>query len=223
MENKERKFFLSCHDFGFLLPGLDEVLRIKQHYPDFKITCFTIPISKLFFTKENYRSFKKEQYKKWAEIVNSYDWLEIGIHGFSHTYYEMDCSYNGAKVLLKATENLWKEIGLKFKKLFVAPYWQYSYDALNALRDEGYVVGLDRNFPRAIPDGLKTYIYNWSYEEPLPQETIIKGHGHIFSSEGVKNALPDCYNNITKLIPENAKFGFVSELMFSGFLKELNK
>jgi len=214
MPNKT--FFLGVHDFGFLLPGLEELLRIKQHYPNFKITCFTIPISKLFFTRENYRSFTKEKYKRWAEIVNSYDWMEIGLHGFSHTYFEMDVPYDEAKLLLKATENLLKEVGLKYKKLFVAPYWQYSYDALNALRDEDYIVALDRNCPRSIPEGLKTYIYNWSYEEKLSQEAIVKGHGHIFSSKGVKNAIDDCYQNIINQIPQDAQFGFISELASLG-------
>ncbi len=209
---QDKKFYLSIHDFGFLLGGLDNILRIKKHYPDFKITCYTIPISKLFFTKENLQHFKIDKYKKWAEIINSYDWLEIGLHGFSHTYFEMDCQYDKAIELLQASENLWDKIGLKYKKLFVAPYWHYSYDALVALKDKGYVVSLDRNNPRSIPEGLKTFIYNWSVNEKLPKGKIIKGHGHAFKTEGVVNSIDECYENITKQISVNSQFGFVSEL-----------
>lgn len=205
------KFYLDIDDTGFLLPGLEDILAVKKHYKDFKITAFTIPFPAPFFMRENQKQFTKEKYKRWAEIINSYDWMEVAIHGFSHTKAEFDCTYEKANLILKATENLFKEIGLKYVKIFKAPYWQYSYDSLNALKDRGYTVAINRDFPISIPDGLRTYKYNWSYEEPLPNKAmVIKGHGHT-TGKGVKNAMGKCYYNITKQIPDNAKFGFVSE------------
>lgn len=212
-ESQNKTFVLDIDDYGLLLPGIEDILRIKKHYPGFKITCFTIPIPKEFFSKENHKHFNKEKYKKWAEIVNNYDWMEIGIHGFSHTYSEFDCKYQAAEMMLEATKNLWKEVGLKYKKIFRAPYWQYSYDALNALKDKDYTVCLDRNHPIAIPKGLKTYTYNWSLEERAPQTDLIKGHGHAYSTSGVKNGIDLCYQNIIKQIPVGAKFKTISEIL----------
>lgn len=212
---KEKKFYLEADDFGLLLPGLDDLLLLKKHYKDFKITLFTIPFPKEFFYSENQKHFSREKYRKWAEIINSYgDWMEIAVHGFSHTHYEMDTSYEKATTMLTAIENLWDEIGLKYKKIFRAPYWQYSYDALMALKDKGYLVAIDRNYPRPVPAGMKKYMYNWSFEERQipPRVEVVKGHGHVYQTGRVNNAVADCYQNITKIIPAGAKFGFISEL-----------
>ena len=214
------KFYLEIHDYGLLLPGNDNILSIKQHYKNFKLTAFTIPLTKEFFDPENQKHFNKKKYQEWADIVNSYDWLEVGIHGFSHTKGEFDCTYDKAILMIDAWENLFKEVGLKYKKIFCAPYWQYSYDSLHALRDRGYIVSINRNHPRAVPKGTEVFIYNWSFEEDAPQVEVIKGHGHAYPGAGVKNALGSCYLNITNQIPEGAEFGFISELYEKSDKKE---
>ena len=212
MPHKNKTFVFSVDDFGFMLPGLDDLIRLKKIYPNFKVTCFTIPMPKEFFHPGNVKYLKTSKLKKWAKMINSYNWMEIAIHGFAHTKWEMDDSYANCEVLLDAVENLFKEIGLKYKKIFKAPYWQYSYDALVLLKNRGYIVALDRNHPKTVPDGLETYYYNWSVEEPLPKEEIIKGHGHTLS-RGVANGLDKCYDNIIKNIPVDAEFRFVSEIV----------
>jgi hypothetical protein len=211
--SKDHKIFaFDTDDFGFLLPGLDELLILKQAIPGFKCTAFTIPLPKEFYHPGNLRHLKVEKMKKWAEMINGYsDWLEIAIHGFSHTEFEMDRNYGQTEILIKAAENLLDKIGLKYKKIFRAPYWQYSYDALVCLRDKGYIVAMDRNKKLTSPEGLKTYTYNWSIEEPVPVFEIIKGHSHTLP-RGVKNGLRQCYKNLIKSIPHDATFKFVSEV-----------
>lgn len=212
-ERPKKKFYLEIHDFGFLLPGLPEILRLKKIYPDFKITCFTIPFPKEFFVPENQKHFKVAKYKEWAKIINSYDWMEIGVHGFSHTAYEMDKGYDDIITTIDAFENLFEEIGLKYSKLFVAPYWQYSYDAFVALRDRGYAIGLDKNYPRPTPKGTKKFLYNWSFEEKfLTANEKVIGHGHT-TSRGVNNGLENCYQNMLNLIPPDAEFNFISDFV----------
>ena len=207
----QNKFHLELDDFGLLMPGLDDLLRIKQHYPDFKMTCFTVPFPKEFFYKPNQKHFSREKYRKWAEIVNSYDWIQVAMHGFGHSHFEFDCTYEKADTMLKAAENLWDEVGLKYVKIFRAPYWQYSYDAIHALKDRGYVVAIDRNNPRPVPPGTKVYIYNWSFEEPLPGDPIIKGHGHFTGRN--KNNINDTLGNILHHLPRNSEFIFISEYL----------
>jgi len=210
--NEEKKYFLEIDDFGLLMPGFDDLLRLKKHWEGFKMTCFTIPFPKEFFIPENREHFRRKKYRQWADIVNAMDWIEIGIHGFFHEYYEFDNKYQDVEEKIIAAENLFEEVGLKYKKIFRAPYWQYSYDALCMLRDRGYTIAIDRNNLILLPNGARAYIYNWSFEEELPNADWIFGHGHLFSTGRVKNALSDCYGNITKSIPENANFGFISEI-----------
>lgn len=209
---KNYEFFMEVHDFGFLLPGMDIILRLKSVFTDFKITCFTIPLPNEFYMSENTKHFSLDKYKRWAEIVNNYEWMEIGLHGFSHTKNETTHGYNNTVEMIKASENLLNKVGLEYKKLYVAPFWQYGYDALQALKDLDYTVGFNRDNPIPYPNGIKNFFYNWSVEEAvLPSNKKVIGHGHT-TSRGVENGYDKCYNNIINLIPKDAKFGFLSEL-----------
>lgn len=210
--NKQKKsFILEADDLGFLLPGLDTLQKLKEIYPNFKFTAFTIPMPEILLSKENIKHFSEKAYKQWAEIINSWDWLEIAIHGLFHTKVEFTEDYKYTMKQLDAIENTFKRIGLKYKKIFKAPYWQYSWWSLEALRDRGYTICLDRNHPLEVPDGCKTYYYNWSFEEELPNEDIIKGHGHMYPGK-VTNDLDSCFANISRHIPKDANFKFISEL-----------
>lgn len=200
---------MDVDDFGFLLPGYDDLLRLKKSLPNFRITCFTIPIAKDFYHSANAKQFTVEKYKRWAEFVNEQDWIEIAIHGFSHIHNEMETSYDKAMLTLEATENFFREVGLKYSKIFKAPYWQYSYDSLMALRDRGYIVAIDRNHPRIVPPGLKTYEYDWSFEEPLPDTNPIKGHGH-FTGRNANN-ISETLANILHYLPRETHFLTISE------------
>lgn len=201
---------MDVDDFGFLLSGYDDLLRLKKSFPDFKITAFTIPLAREFYQAANAKQFTTEKYKKWAAIINEQEWIEIALHGFSHIHNEMETSYDKAIMTIEAWENFFNQVGLKYVKIFKAPYWQYSWDALVALRDKGYTVAIDRNYQRPVPDGLKTYIYNWSFEEPLPTNvSIIKGHGH-FTGRNTNN-IGDTLANILYHLPTNSKFLTISE------------
>lgn len=200
---------MDVDDFGFLLPGHDDLLRLKKSFSNFKITAFTIPLPKELYQPGNAKHFTVEKYKKWAEIVNGMEWLEVAIHGFSHTHNEMEIGYDKTIQLLTAVENYFEQIGLKYSKIFKAPFWQYSYDALVALRDKGYIVAIDRNHKRPVPDRLQTYIYNWSFEEPIPDLPIVKGHGHFTGRN--RNNIQDTLDNILRVLPKDTKFLTISE------------
>lgn len=202
---------MDVDDFGFLLPGYDDLLQLKKTYPGLRITAFTIPMPKEFFGAQNSKLFKVDRYKAWAKIVNENDWIEVALHGFAHTHFEMETSYDKAMQTLLATENLFEQLGLKYSKIFKAPYWQYSYDALCALRDRGYVIAIDRNHQRPVPEGSKTYVYNWSFEEPLPGGTVIKGHGHFTGRN--RNNIRDALANIVHHVPATTTFLTIGEYL----------
>lgn len=214
MKNGELKVVMDVDDLGFLLPGFDDLLRLKKSLPNLKVTCFTIPLDKNFFNSENSKHFKWESYKKWADIINSKDWIEVAVHGFAHVHEECDISYDKAITLLEAVENTWGRIGLKYAKIIKAPYWQMSYDFMAACRDKGYVVAIDKNHIRQVPEGLETYIFNWSFEQPLPIEAkIIKGHGHFVGKN--TNNIKDTLHNILVQIPKETEFMTIGEYLNS--------
>ncbi len=212
MLKNKKKFYLEADDFGFMLPGLDMLMRLRSHYDGFKFTAFLIPLPKEFFLPENIKTFSWDKYKEWATIINSYDWLEIGIHGFSHTHWEYDKGYKKTMSMIDAHENMLETIGLKYKKIFRAPYWQYSYGSMQALKDRGYTICVNPNNRVPVPEGAKTYEYNWSFETPLPKDDIVKGHGHMYETGGSTNSLERSFVNMLKVIPQGAEFGFISEL-----------
>jgi hypothetical protein len=209
MRTGELKVVMDVDDFGFLMPGYDDLLRLKRMYPNFKITAFTIPLPHLFFYQNNREQFKTDRYKQWAEIVNENDWIEIGFHGLYHIHRECETSYDKMNKMLSACENMCKELGLNHAKIFKAPFWQYSYDALVALRDRGYLTAIDRNHPRPTPKGLDTYIYNWSFEEPIPEAAIVKGHGHFTGRNS--NNINDALANIMHYLPKETEFMTIGE------------
>lgn len=209
MSRGEIPIVMDVDDFGYLMPGYDDLLRLKKSFPKLKITAFTIPLPKEFYAPENAKHFSMEKYKRWAKIVNTHDWIEVALHGFSHVHHELETDYAKAIDLLKATENFLDQIGLKYSKIFKAPYWQYSYDALVALRDRGYIVAIDRNHQRPVPEGLNTYVYNWSFEEELPPHDIIKGHGHFTGAN--TNNIGETLANICHSIPADAHFMTIGE------------
>ncbi len=207
LEEKSKEFCLGIDDFGFLMPNFDIILRLKKTYPDLKLTLFTIALPEQLLIKENLRHFTEEKYKKWAKMINSYDWIQIAPHGLYHTEKEMMGGYTESEEIVKAIENVFKRVGLKYVKIFKAPHWQYSWFALKLLRDRGYTVALNRNEPIEVPKGLKTFYYNWSFEEPIPHTQKVIGHGHLYKCRS-KNDIESYFGNLLK-IPSNAKFSFI--------------
>lgn len=214
MNISKKTFTLDVHDFSPSLPGLDDILTLKELYPNFKITCFTIPSPNEIYCERVASGLAGdvEYIKKWWMMVASEecDWIELGVHGYSHIKNEMDTSYNNAIKILAKAEDMFETVGLDYKKIFVAPYFKYSYEAIEALNDRGYVV-VFRKKPKKLPEGLKYYVPNWFYNRPIPETDEILGHGHL-NSVGVRDSLKQCHNNILKSIPVDAKFNFISEL-----------
>lgn len=192
-----------CDDFQ-IGDALETLLKIKEHYPKFKITAFTIPFNISLLTGD----LPFEKYQEWAKIVAEYDWIEIAPHGFGHIPSEMEIGKKEAIQLIKASENFLKQLGFKPVKVWKSPFWQTSKEAYEVLRDKKYVVAVDRNQTRPQIKNLKTYTFSWSIDEPFPSdEEIIKAHGHFY---GTANDIKANLGNFFT-IPADAEFLFVSE------------
>ena len=197
-------FVMDFDDFT-IHRNMDLLLKIKEHYPNFRVTAFTIPYAQGLAVEERF----EEKYKEWAKLIEGYDWIEVAVHGLAHTFGECDITdLDQVKKFMLTTETLLKRIGIKYSKIFKAPYWIMSETFYDYLKEEGWVVALDRNSVPIYSEN-DDYIYNWSFDEPVPNGTIVKGHGHFI---GTNNGIDVCFSNLMKM-PTDAKFLTIGEYL----------
>ena len=197
-------FVMDFDDFT-IHKNIDLLMKIKEHYPNFRITAFTIPYAQGLSVDERF----EEKYKEWAELIKTYDWIEIGIHGLAHSFGECDIAdLDEVKKFMKVTETLLERIGIKYSKIFKAPYWIMSETFYDYLKSEGWTVAVNRDKIPEYSDG-KDYVYNWSFDEPVPSGTIVKGHGHFV---GTNNGIDVCFANLMKM-PTDAEFKTIGEFL----------
>jgi len=198
---------LDFDDYSPSYNGLFYLDQIHEHYPDCKISLFTIPL----------KTLGEGQVDSWenamdlVEETNKRPWLEILPHGYFHSQHEVEnWTYDQTNLAIKAWETLFTKLGMNWKKVMKAPHWQYGYEALRALRDNGYTVAVDPSAlsKMKIPDGLKIYTHNWGVQFPFANKTEIKGHGHI--TQYADTCIADNLGNIYEL-PTDKPWKFVSE------------
>lgn len=179
----------ACDDKNCLL----ELIELRDILPHLKVTLFTIP---------------KKIDPDLLEIVKTFDWIELAVHGFNH-----ESNYEFSKL----TKEEAKALILKgfderyFVKGFKAPGWQISEGTMEALKELGFWVAVqwgdgrllgDPNGPYqpAVIDGLPYYAFR---EHP----GSIHGHTWECCGNGIKALWPE----LIKLPPET-EFQFISEL-----------
>lgn len=204
--SQKQTFIIDLDDFSSLKPGELQLTKMKSHFPDFKVTLFTTP----FDAKYVLNHAPIEKLYDWGKLVEANkDWMEIAVHGFAHERGEcMVKSHKEAETLIRASENVFKKIGVPFVKIFKAPHWEMNQTFEEVLNDMGYVKAIDRNSP-VVHTNIPTYTWSWSIETPLPEFHTVKGHGHVIgTNNGIDKELP----NLLK-IPTDAEFKFISEYL----------
>ena len=205
-EINKHLFWTLIDDYSPIKPGHDLLVKLKEHFPNFKCTCFTPAFNLKIFTKE----VSVEKFKEWGKLVaENGDWIEIAPHGFAHLRGEcLEQDRRKWETMILAIENVFKQLGIKFAKVFKAPHWEISKTGEEVLKERGYTLAIDRNNPVVHTD-IPTYIFNWSIDEPIPDYHTVKGHGHIWLTP---NGLDKCLPNLLK-IPQDAQFKFISEYL----------
>lgn len=197
-------FIYDFDDFALDKPGYDLLVKIKEHYPNFKCTCFTPAFNMNVFLKK----VSTDRFKTWGKIVKDIDWIEIAPHGFSHLKGECLTDRKQFTTMILAIENLFKYLELPYVKIFKAPHWEISEEAEKVLKERGYILAIDRNNP-VVRVEMPTYVWNWSIDEPMPKYPLIKAHGHVWLTN---NGLDKCLPNILRM-PQNAEFKTVGEYL----------
>lgn len=226
-EGDEHKIaVLDFDDFSLSAPNFDRLLKLKEYFPNFKVTLFFYPYDETMFA--GIASIDK--YVEWTQMVKKHlDWIEIAAHGFGHQVTEFQDRKMTEKTLLafdKMTTEIvykksqawlpWKKkekisIGLPYAKIVKGPKWQVGEEAYEYFKENDWLVAVDRNQARPNIKDLRTYVYNWSIEEEPPLEyKIIKGHGHLTNTTPNSLSWEHCFLNILKL-PADIEFLFISE------------
>jgi hypothetical protein len=201
------KVSLDIHDYSEHRLGFVWINKLRELYPDIKLSMFYIPIDQEYYG--NYSDLDRREARKLIKTAVNEGIMEIIPHGLTHRFGEFKtASYEDMALTLRAYEEHFKELDLPYVHGFCAPNWLISQEAIGCLDDNGWWLAGDRNQPDALK-AKKNYIYNWSIDENMPKTDILMGHSHINSC---KNELAGNIKNIIK-IPANAKWVFVSDLM----------
>lgn len=194
-----KKVALSLDDFSVLNNRLDLLYKIKEHYPNFKVSMFTIPVD-LHYEKDIQRIYRDAALEKIKECL---DWIQIIPHGLTHMAKEMEkCDRGLFKYgVLPSIDEAFKKDGLPYEKGFKAPFWLWNQEIVDVLDEEGWWGGIDRNQPGMLST-KKFYKYSHSLEEPYYESNLetIKLHGHL--DQVSANDLERCFLNIFKLPPD---------------------
>ena len=195
------KIALEYDDFSPRNTNFHLLEQLREHYPEFKVTMFTVPWEVRFgqqtpFTQEEFASFVKA-------CKLSEDWLELALHGLTHAPAEFaELSHEGATKRLLIAEKMFENREMKLTKIFKAPFWLLSKEAKQAAEDRGFKV-------------VEDHYYNWNLADDFPQELADKGvtiiaHGHV--QDVVGNGMQETFEKLMKL-PPNTKWLKLSEVI----------
>lgn len=195
------KVALEYDDFSPRNSNLSLIEEMKEHYPGFKITLFTVPWEIRFGEPT---PITDAAFVPWVNALKEHaDWIELALHGMTHAPREWEnVSYDEATKWIIVAEKMFENRGLKLAKVFKAPQWLLSEEGERALQDRGYKV-------------VKDHYYNWNLKDEFPQEAadrgdLVIGHGHVQDECG--NGMAETFHKIMKL-PVTTEFFKISEII----------
>lgn len=183
---------LEYDDFSPKNTHFELLEQMREHYPDFKVTMFTVPWEVRFGEQTPITQAEYEPFVRACKL--SEDWLELALHGLTHTPMEFaELSEDGAMKRVTIAEKMFENRKLKLAKIFKAPFWAISKEAKAYLEKSGYKV---------CEDGY----YNWNLADDFPQEAadrgdIIIAHGHV-QMDSTQNGMEETLHKLMQLPPD---------------------
>jgi|GEM_PF-3816477 len=202
------KVSLDLHDFSVIHNRMDLLKTIKEHFPGFKVSLFTIPYDYLS-EQSNARVFRD---RFLHEIKQSLDWMQLIPHGLMHIPREFErCDRWTMKMAMEGIEEAFGKDGLPYEKGFCAPYWLWNQDVVDVMDESGWWGAVDRNQPEMLcPKRVYKYSHSLSERFYEAKTDTLKLHGHM--GHPSDNALEDHLLSILKL-PEDAEWHFVTDFV----------
>lgn len=206
---KNRVVVLDIDDFSVLRSRIDLLRTIKEYYPNFKVSMFTIPFD-YEYEMADIRLMRAELLKY---IQANLDWIQIIPHGLMHIPREFEnCDRETMEMALEGIDEAFTKDGLPYEKGFKAPYWLWNQNVVDVLNERGWWGAIDPNQPEMLKT-KKYYEYKWSIADPFWEDKTsdpLKLHGHM--TKPSDNDIESCLLNIFKL-PSDTKFGYVTDYL----------
>lgn len=180
------------------------LLQLKKLNPAFKCTLFAIPGE---MTREML---------EWSR--NNGDWIELGVHGFYHT-----SNWECHKIETEEFDNLMLDfedmIEDYFAKVFRAPGWQISDDAIEWLHDNDWILADQSYNDDRRPAHMNAYINANGVFTASPKVgnpiAVNAYHGHVWDvgeKGNEPNGIYEDFAKVEELVKGTDNFKFVSEL-----------
>lgn len=194
---------IDLDDYSPLNNNIGLMEQLKERYPDFKITLFTVPWEIRWKADGQGTPITDDRWTPWVEATKQAikdGWMEIAIHGLTHAPSEfLNMGYDDTRKRIIVAQKMFENRGIKTCDLWKAPQWQASDDAKRAVKDMGL---------RIVEDGY----YNWNLKDDMPEKKRkLIAHGHIQDDPAYPNGLEQSYTRICK-IPAKASWKFLSEV-----------
>jgi|SRR3989344_4634074 len=201
------KVVLNLDDFSVVNNHLDLLLKLKEHFLNFKVSLFTVPIDR----KSDWGPYCNRQIFL-ERIKQNLDWMQIIPHGLTHdSSREMqDLDYDTFKnKIIPAIKEAFNKDELPFVSGFKAPHWKWSEGVVKALDEEGWFGAIQRE--NKMTSTKKFYQYTHLLNEPFWESDlpVLKLHGHIY---GTRSDFEACFPNLLKL-PLDTQWYFVTDFL----------
>lgn len=200
------KVALDLHDFSVVNNRLGLLLKLKEVFPDFKVSLFIV-------THDDIMDWGPSLlYKEYLGVIKkNLDWLQIIPHSYKHNGREAKSfdTYEFGEMLLPAIERDLKDLELPYVNGYCAPHWEWNRSVVSVLDEMNWWGAVDRD--KKMLYTKKYYKYNYLLNEPFyeSKDEVLKLHGHVY---GTKNDLGECFENLLKL-PKDTKWHFVTDFI----------
>lgn len=177
----------------------DVLELLKKANENFKVTLFSIPGEMTM------------ELLGWAQA--NADWVQLGVHGFFHSsnYECAEMSYGDFGWMMGQFSPI---IDGNFTKIFRAPGWQISDDAMKWLQKKGWIIADQGYNDDRRPEYMNSYInYDNKFKAKNKSDEVTDieaWHGHTWNCVG--NGIYETYDMLEEMVKATTDFKFIGEL-----------
>lgn len=201
----DKNIRISCDfdDFSPLNHRFDLLDNLRERYPDFKVTLFTVPWEIRFSPDTKGTPITDERYSSWCQAVRQAvedGWMQVAIHGLTHAPEEFeDLTYDEAKKRVIVAQKMFANAKIPIIPYFKAPQWLLSRQAKKGIEELGITV-VEDNY------------YNWNLKDQIPKKDLLIAHGHVQDEMSTLNGMEQSFMRLCK-VPSNAEWVFLKNVL----------
>jgi len=196
----DKTVVLSLDDFSVVNNRMDLLLKLKEYFPDFKVSLFTVP----YDVESDWGPYliKDESLEL---IKQNLDWIQLIPHGLFHLNRNEMIAFGNINAIFDSIELVFNSLGLPFEKGFKSPHYSWNEEVVKKLDSMGWFGAIN-----PFKSKLKTkkfYRHTHTIDNIDYSKDFLKLSGHVY---GCKDDLGKNMDNLLKL-PKNTNFEFVTQ------------